>query len=143
MEKTKVMFLRTHNSAGSQMAEAFLRKYADDRFEMFSAGLEPSGLHPLATKVMEELSFDMSEHQSKDLGQFLGKSHFGYLITVCATAEATRPIFPGAGIRIHWPFDDPSAFEGPDKEKPAKFRGVRDKIEERINSWLAELKSKN
>lgn len=138
MGKPKVLFLCTHNSARSQMAEAFLRKSAGDLFETYSAGLEPTGLHPLAKKVMEELGFDMSGHQSKDLKQFLGKIHFGYLITVCANAEATCPIFPGASIRLHWPFEDPAAFEGTDEEKLAKFREVRDKIAAQIESWLNE-----
>ncbi|AFM27975.1 arsenate reductase ArsC [Desulfomonile tiedjei] len=139
MEKIKVMFLCTHNSARSQIAEAFLRKYAGDRFEVYSAGLEPTGLHPLAKAVMEELGFDMSSHQSKDLNQFLGRSHFGYLITVCARAEATCPIFPGASIRLHWPFEDPSAFEGLNEDKLAKFREIRDKIDLKIRSWLKEV----
>jgi arsenate reductase len=139
MEKPKVLFLCTHNSARSQMAEAFLRKYGGDRFEVYSAGLEPTGLHPLAKRVMEEIGFDMSGHQSKDLKQFLGTAHFGYLITVCAKAEATCPIFPGASIRLHWPFDDPAAFEGTEEEKRNKFRVIRDGIEEKIKSWIEEV----
>jgi arsenate reductase (thioredoxin) len=139
MEKPKVMFLCTHNSARSQMAEAFLRKYAGDRFEVHSAGLEPTGLRPLAKIVMEEIGFDMGGHQSKDLKQYLGKVHFGYLITVCANAEAACPIFPGVSIRLHWPFDDPAAFQGTEEQKLNKFREIRDQIQVRIESWLREL----
>ena len=139
MTKTKVLFLCTGNSARSQMAEAFLRKYAGERFEVFSAGLEPTGLHPLAKRVMEEIGIDMSGHQSKDLKQFLGTTHFGYLITVCARAEATCPIFPGASIRLHWPFDDPADFEGTEEEKSNKFRDIRDGIGERVKSWIKEV----
>jgi arsenate reductase len=139
MEKPKVLFLCTHNSARSQMAEAFLRKYGGDRFEVFSAGLEPTGLHPLAKRAMEEIGFDMAGHQSKDLKQFLGTAHFGYLITVCARAEATCPIFPGASIRLHWPFEDPAAFQGTEEQKLSKFREVRDQIRVRIEFWLSEL----
>ena len=139
MGKTRVLFLCTHNSARSQMAEAFLRKYSGDRFEVHSAGLEPTGLHPLAKRVMEEIGFDMSGQESKDLKQFLGTSHFGYLVTVCAKAEATCPIFPGASIRLHWPFDDPADFEGTEKEKLNKFRDIRDGIEEKIKSWIEEV----
>ena len=142
MEKIKVLFLCTHNSARSQIAEAFLRKYAGDRFEVHSAGLDPTGLHPLARKVMEELGFDMRNHVSKDLREFLGKTHFGYLVTVCAGAEATCPVFPDAGIKLHWPFDDPSAFQGTEEEKLAKFRVIRDQISARIQSWLNEVQPK-
>jgi arsenate reductase (thioredoxin) len=139
MELPKVLFLCTHNSARSQMAEAFLKEYAGNRFDVYSAGLEPTGLHPLAKRVMEEIGFDMSSHQSKDLKQFLGRAHFGYLITVCAGAEAACPIFPGASIRLHWPFDDPGAFEGDEAEKLTKFREVRDGIRTRVKSWIEEV----
>lgn len=139
MKKPKVLFLCTHNSARSQMAEAFLRRYAGDQFDTYSAGLEPTELHPLARQVMEEIGFDMSEHHSKDLQQFLGKSHFGYLVTVCARAESECPIFPGVSVRFHWPFEDPAAFEGSKEEKTNKFREIRDQIEERIKLWVKEF----
>jgi arsenate reductase len=103
MKKAKVLFLCTHNSARSQMAEAFLRELAGDRFEAFSAGLEPTELNPLARKVMGEIGLDMSEHHAKGVKQFLGKTHFGYLITVCARAEAECPVFPGVSARRPWP----------------------------------------
>ncbi len=137
-EKAKVLFLCTGNSARSQMAEAFLRKYAGDRFEVFSAGLEPQGIHALATKVMEEIGVDLSDQRSKDVKQFLGQVHFGYVITVCAQAESRCPIFPGASIRQHWPFEDPAAFEGTDEQKLDKFREIRDQLRVRIESWLRE-----
>jgi arsenate reductase len=123
------------------MAEAFLRKYAGDRFEVYSAGLHPTELHPLMKKVMKEMGFDMSGHHSKDLVQFLGATHFAYLITVCGKADAECPIFPGASIRLHWPFDDPSEFEGTEEEKLAKFRRVRDQIMEKVRSWTKEVTS--
>jgi arsenate reductase len=121
------------------MAEAFMRKQAGDRFEVHSAGLEPTELHPLAKIVMEEIGFDMSRHQPKDLKQFLGKVHLGYLITVCAQAESRCPIFPGASIRLHWPFEDPAAFQGTEEQTLNKFREIRDRIRVRIESWLKEL----
>lgn len=139
MNKTRVLFLCTGNSARSQMAEAFMRKYASDRFEVHSAGLEPKGLNPYTIQVMEEAGIDMSAHRSKDLGQYLGKLHFGYLVTVCGHADANCPVFPGLGQRLHWPFDDPAAVEGSPEEKLAKFRQVRDQIEARILIWLEEL----
>jgi len=128
MNKPKVLFLCTGNSARSQMAEAFLRQYGGERFEAFSAGLEPSVIHPLTVQVMEEAGVDMSAHYSKGLGQYLGKVHFGYLITVCSRAEEKCPVFPGMGTRLHWPFDDPAAVTGSEAEKLAKFRQVRDEI---------------
>jgi arsenate reductase len=137
-EKLKVLFLCTGNSARSQMAEAFLRKFAGNRFEVFSAGLEPRGVHPLATRVMKEIGVDLSGQQSKDVRQFLGHEHFGYVITVCAQAESRCPIFPGASIRLHWPFEDPAGFEGTDEQKLNKFREIRDLIRIRVEVWLNE-----
>lgn len=136
MNKPKVLFLCTGNSARSQMAEAFLRKYGGDRFEVFSAGLEPSVINPLTVQVMEEAGINMSGHFAKGLTQYLGKVHFSYLITVCSRAEEKCPIFPGMGIRLHWPFDDPVAFQGTPEEKLEKFRQVRDQIETMVKEWL-------
>jgi arsenate reductase len=138
MEKVKVLFLCTGNSARSIMAEAFLRRFAGDRFEVFSAGLEPQGINPLTQKVMKEIGFDLGGQSSKDVAQFLGREYFGYVITVCAQAESRCPIFPGASIRLHWPFDDPAAFQGTEDEKLNKFREIRDQIRARIESWLRE-----
>jgi len=140
MSKTRVLFLCTGNSARSQMAEAFLRRYGGDRFEVYSAGLEPErGIHPLTLKVMQEIGFDMKGHYAKDIREYLGKVHFGYLITVCGRAEQSCPIFPGMGVRLHWPFEDPAAFQGSEEEKLAKFREVRDQIEARVKAWLKEV----
>ena len=138
MRKTKVIFLCTGNSARSQMAEAFLRHYAGDQFEVFSAGFEPQPINPLTIKVMGELGFDLSEHSSKPLDQYLGKTHFGIVITVCANAEAKCPTFPGVSTRLYWPFEDPAAFPGSDQEKLEKFRDVRDRIQAGILAWLEQ-----
>ena len=137
MNKPKVLFLCTGNSARSQMAEAFLHRYGGERFEAFSAGLEPSVINPLMVQVMEEIGVDMSGHYAKGLTQYLGKVHFSYLITVCSRAEEKCPVFPGMGARLHWPFDDPAVFQGAPEEKLAKFRQVRDQIENTIRNWLA------
>ncbi|MBN1148490.1 MAG: arsenate reductase ArsC [Anaerolineales bacterium] len=134
--KPRVLFLCTANSARSQMAEAFLRKYAGDRFEVFSAGLEPHGVNPYTIRVMEEAGIDMSAHTSKSLRQFMGQVHFGYMITVCGNAEKNCPIFPGMGVRLHWSFEDPAAFDGDDEAKLQKFREVRGLIESRIQGWV-------
>ena len=137
--KPKVLFLCTHNQARSQMAEAFLSRYAGDRFEVFSGGLEPRDIHPYTIQVMEEVGVDMSGHQAKDVHQWLGKVHFGYLITVCAKAEQLCPTFPGVGQRLFWPIEDPVAFEGTAEQKLNKFRAVRDAVEQRVKEWLVEL----
>jgi arsenate reductase len=134
--KPKVLFLCTGNSARSQMAEAFLRKYASDHFEVHSAGIEPSVVNPSTIRVMDEIGMDMSAHRSKSLSEYLGKVHFAYLITVCDRAEQKCPIFPGMGVRLHWPFEDPVAVIGSDEQKLARFRQVRDQIGLKIVEWL-------
>jgi len=138
MEKPRVLFLCTGNSARSQMAEALLRKHAGDRFEIHSAGLDPTPINPYTIKVLEEIGVDTSQHVSKPLSTYLVNTHFSYLITVCSNAEERCPMFPGMGMRMHWPFDDPAAFEGSDETKTEKFREIRNQIEGRILAWLAE-----
>jgi len=136
---TRVLFLCTGNSARSQMAEAFLRKYAGDRFEAHSAGLEPKGVDPFTIQVMQEKGIDISNQTSKGINTYLGKVLFQYLITVCDDAEKNCPtVWPGVNQRMHWSFEDPAAFEGTDGEKLAKFRQIRDQIEQRIKAWLDE-----
>jgi arsenate reductase len=119
------------------MAEAFLRKHGGDKFEAYSAGLEPKGIHPYTLQVMNEVGIDLSEQRSKDVMEYMGRKHFGYLITVCAHAEANCPTtFPGVSQRLHWPIDDPAAFEGSEEETLAKFREARDEVEQHILAWL-------
>lgn len=140
MRKTKVLFLCTGNSARSQMAEAFLRNYAGDRFEAYSAGLEPRGISPYTVRVMEEIGLSLDGHRSKPLTDYMGQMHFGYMITVCGDADAKCPsVFPGMGRRLHWAFEDPAAFVGSEDDTLTKFREVRDQIAQRIQGWLAEL----
>lgn len=138
MEKQRVLFLCTGNSARSQMAEAFLRIHGGDRFEAYSAGLEPKGVNLLTTKVMQEAGVDISGQSSKGVDKYLGKVLFQYLITLCDDAEKNCPtVWPGVNRRLHWAFDDPAAATGTDEEKLAKFREVRDGIEQMIQEWLA------
>jgi len=137
MNKTRVLFLCTGNSARSQMAEALLRHRAGDRFEVHSAGIEPKGINPYTCRVLEEIGLDISQHRSKDVREYLGHVHMSYVITVCSNAEENCPIFPFATIRLHWPFDDPAAFEGPDDATLARFREVRDQIDARIQEWIS------
>ena len=139
MAKTKVLFLCTGNSARSQMAEAFLRQAAGDRFDVYSAGLEPKGINPYTRAVMKEVGLDMNGQWSKDVTEYLGRVNFGYLITVCDHAEKNCPTtFLGIAHREHWSFEDPAAFQGTEDETLAKFRAVRDQIEQRIRGWLKD-----
>jgi arsenate reductase len=138
MSKTRVLFLCTGNSARSQMAEALLRKHAGDHFDVHSAGLEPKGINPYTVRVLDEIGIDLGGHRSKDVMEYLGRVHFGCVITVCDNAEANCPIFPFGTIRLHWSFEDPAHFDGPDEAKLARFREVRDLIDARIRVWLAE-----
>ena len=136
MPKTRVLFLCSGNSARSQMAEAILRKRAGDHFEVYSAGLEAKGLNPYTLRVLDEIGVNTSALRSKELSEFIGKNHFGYLITVCSNAEEKCPIFPGMGMRLHWPFEDPAIFRGSEEDTLAVFQVVRDQIDARIIQWL-------
>jgi arsenate reductase len=118
------------------MAEAFLRKYAGNKFEVYSAGFEPREINPFTIKVMEELGYDLSNHRSKSINEYLGKMHFGIVITVCSEAEKVCPTIPGVAERLHWPLEDPAAFEGTDEEKMQKFREIRNQIHDKIKNWL-------
>ncbi|MFZ5880651.1 MAG: arsenate reductase ArsC [Chloroflexota bacterium] len=136
---TRVLFLCTGNSARSQMAEAFLRSLAGGQFEAHSAGLSPKGINPFTVQVMNEKGIDLSGQASKGVEVYLGKTLFQYLVTVCDDADKNCPTtWPGVSQRMHWSFEDPAAFEGTDEEKLAKFRQVRDQIEQRIRAWLIE-----
>ncbi len=133
----RVLFLCTGNSARSQMAEAFLRKYGGNEFEAHSAGLEPKGMNPMTVQVMQEVGIDVSGQKSKGFGEYLGKVLFQYLITVCDDADKNCPsTWPGISKREHWSFEDPAAFEGSDEARLAKFCQVRDQIEARIREWV-------
>lgn len=139
MDKPKILFLCTGNSARSQMAEAFIRRHAGERFDAHSAGLDPKGLNPLTIAVMAEIGIDISGQTSKRVETYLGKMLFQYLITVCDDAGKNCPtVWLGVTTRLHWSFPDPAAFEGSQEEKLEKFREVRDMIESRIKDWLTQ-----
>lgn len=133
--KTKVLFLCTGNSARSQMAEGFLRHMVGDRFEVFSAGVKPTQLNPLAIKVMAEVGIDISKHRSKSAMEFIGQN-FDYVITVCDNAKQTCPAFPGRYEKIHWSLEDPTQAQGTEEEKLIVFMKVRDKILKNIIAFL-------
>jgi arsenate reductase len=138
-DRVRVLFLCTHNSARSQMAEGLLRHLAGDRFEAHSAGTEATHVRPLAIKAMEEVGVDISGQESKTLERYL-EDPFDYVITVCDDANEACPFFPGAKNRLHWSFRDPSRAEGLGEERLAVFRSVRDRIGERIERELVNGK---
>ena len=133
--KQRILFICTHNSARSQMAEGLLRHLGRDQFEAFSAGTEATAVRPLAIKAMAELGIDISQHQSKTLDRYLHEP-FDMVITVCDTAAEACPIFPGAVHRRHWSFEDPSKATGTEAEQLAVYRRVRDEIRARIEQEL-------
>lgn len=141
MAKQRVLFLCTGNSARSQMAEAFLRFYAGDRFEVHSAGLDPKGIHPKTIEAMAAIDIDISEQRSSSVKEYLAQSLFAYIITVCAHAEENCPrvFLNQAKNHLHWNFEDPAAFEGSEEATFSKFAEVRDQIQDRIRNWLVEL----
>ena len=139
MSPQRVLFLCTGNSARSQMAEAFLRKYGAGMFEAYSAGMEPKGMNPLTVMVMNEAGIDISNQTSKGIETYLGKMLFQYLITVCDDADKNCPmVWPGVNTGMYWSFEDPAKFEGTEEQKLVKFREVRDLMEKRIREWVAE-----
>jgi len=137
-KKTRVLFVCVHNAARSQMAEAFLKEIAGDRFDVVSAGFEPGELNPLAVQVMKEAGIDISGNQTKDVFTlFKNGSLFTYVIAVCDEASAQRcPVFPGMAKRYTWSFEDPASFSGSHEEKLARTREVRDKIKQKIQEWI-------
>ncbi len=138
-KRARVLFLCTHNSARSQMAEGLLRHLAGDRFEVYSAGTEATHVRPLAMRAMDEVGVDISGQESKTLERYLGEP-FDYVITVCDDASEACPFFPGARTRLHWSLEDPSQADGSEEERLATFRRVRDEIGKRIEQELVTKK---
>jgi protein-tyrosine-phosphatase len=133
--KLRVLFLCTHNSARSQMAEAILHKIGRDQVEVFSAGNEPSPIHPLAIKVMTQIGFDISQQKPKHLNQFLGQN-FDYIVTVCDRVRESCPVFPGDPEQIHWSFPDPAAVEGNLATREKAFSDTASQLRVRIEYLL-------
>jgi arsenate reductase len=131
--KQKVLFICTHNSARSQIAEAFLKKLFSDRFDVNSAGTHPGKLNPYVVSAMAELDIDISDNQTKNVDEFNG-IQFDFVVTVCDSAKSECPFFPGAVKYIHRSFPDPSSFSGTETEIMAKIRKVRDEIKD----WIEE-----
>ncbi len=133
--KRRVLFLCTHNSARSQMAEGLLRFLGRDTFEAFSAGTEATFVRPLAIQAMSELGLDISGQQSKTLERYV-REPFDEVITVCDAAAEACPVFPGAVRRRHWSLEDPSKASGSEEEQLAVYRRVRDELRSRIEHEL-------
>jgi arsenate reductase (thioredoxin) len=140
MIKKRVLFLCIHNSARSQMAAAYLREIAGDRFEVESAGLEPGKLNPLAVEAMRQDGIDISRNGTQSVFDLFEKGRrFQYVISVCDAASAERcPVFPGVATRLNWSFADPSSFTGTDEERLRRTIAVRDEIKERVLQWAGE-----
>jgi arsenate reductase len=141
MTKQRVLFICIHNSARSQMAEAWLNLVGGERFEAESAGLDPGILNPLVVEAMQEVGIDISHKRTQSVFDvFKSGRMFAYAITVCDEASAERcPIFPGVTKRLHWSFPDPSALTGTQAEKMAKVRQIRDLIRAQVEAWCAQV----
>ena len=141
MEKQNVLFICVHNSARSQMAEAWLNTLCGDRFAAESAGLEPGTINPTVVKVMREVGIDLFEKKTRRVFDVWKSGKlFHYVIAVCAESEEKGcPIFPGVTTRLSWPFPDPSRVEGTEEEKLQQVRTIRDAIREKIERWCEEV----
>jgi arsenate reductase (thioredoxin) len=136
--RRRVLFLCTHNSARSQMAEGFLRALAGERFQVASAGTEATRVHPLAMRVVGEVGIDISGHASKTVDRLLDQP-WDHVITVCDSANERCPVFPGRTTRLHWSFEDPSETTGTETERLEVFRRIRDEIVRTLRGWLATV----
>jgi arsenate reductase (thioredoxin) len=135
--KKRILIVCTGNSARSQMAEGLMRHEGAGRVEAYSAGTKPTHVRPEAIAALGEIGIDISGHRSKNVDEFLG-AEWDYVITVCDNARETCPVLPGAARRLHWPFEDPAAVEGPEEVRLAEFRRVRDQIRDRIRLFLEQ-----
>lgn len=141
LEEVKVLFVCIHNSARSQMAEAYLNAFDPGKFNAESAGLQPGELNPIVVKVMMEEGMDLSNNETKSVQDFLnaGKS-YDYVIAVCDGASAAEcPVFSGSGEKIHWAFNDPSSLAGTEEEKLESTRIIRDEIKNKIENWIKSI----
>jgi arsenate reductase len=143
MEKIKVLFVCVHNSARSQMAEAFVNDLVGDKYIAESAGIEPGKLNPYVVKVMSEIGIDISSNRTKDVFEFVraGK-HFNFVITVCEREAAEKcPIFPGISKRLEWSFRDPSKMYGTEDEILEQTRKIRDEIKSQVIKWIEKVEN--
>jgi arsenate reductase (thioredoxin) len=133
----RILVLCTGNSARSQMGEGLFRHEAGRQYEVASAGTKPGRVRPEAIAVMQEIGIDISGHRSKPVAEFSGQS-FDYVVTVCDNARDNCPLFPAGTERIHWSFEDPAAVQGDEQERLAAFRRIRDRIHERVKTFVRD-----
>jgi arsenate reductase len=138
--KMKVLFICVHNSARSQMAEAYLKLLGGDQFEAESAGFEPTVINPLVVQAMKEEGIDLSAKKTQDVYDLLKQSRFfGYVVTVCERARETQcPTFPGVAKKLHWDLENPEDFTGTDEDKLAQIRLLRDKIKNLVKQFIED-----
>jgi len=139
--KRRVLFLCVTNSCRSQMAEGFLKAMGGGQFEVFSAGVKATSVHPLAKRVMSESGIDISGQESRTVAEFSGQE-FDFTITLCGQgSKSVCPVFPGkVGNRLHWDFLDPAEAEGTEEDRLEVFRNVRNQIEARLREFVKEAK---
>jgi arsenate reductase len=137
--KRRVLFLCSYNSVRSQMAEGILRHLGGERFEVFSAGLRRSGVNEVAIAVLREVGIDISHQHSKEVGEYLGKTDFDYVVTLCDRTSPLCPEFPGRAEQLYWPIPDPISIGGSAEQRLAAFRTTRNEIGRRIGAWLKDL----
>jgi arsenate reductase len=134
--KKRILFLCTHNSCRSQMAEGLINHFLGDRYQAFSAGTEATRVNPLAARVMAEIGIDLAKHRSKTMDEFVSET-FDYVITLCSDANEKCPLFFGGVQRVHLGFDDPSRLPGSDDEVLPEYRRVRDEIRKQLTDFLS------
>jgi arsenate reductase len=139
-DKPKVLFVCTGNSCRSQMAEGMLKHYGNGEFEVYSAGLRPSHVHPLAIKALAELDIDITNQYSKTVNEFIGQE-FSYVVTVCGSAKELCPVFPGKYNALHWSIEDPASTSGTEEEMMKVFRKVRQNILEKVKHFVTTNKA--
>ena len=142
MDKQRILFICVHNSARSQMAQAFANHEHGDVLVAQSAGLEPTALNPLAVEVMAEAGLDISAQTASSVfARYKAGETYDYVITVCAEAETRCPVFPGIARRLHWPFDDPEALGGDPAQRLEGARRIRDAVRRAVDTLAAEARS--
>ncbi len=144
MDKRTVLFVCVHNSARSQMAEAFLNQVGGDDFHAASAGLEPGQINPLVIAAMREIGLDLTGKETNDVFDFVKQGkQYDYVITVCDESAGERcPVFPGRAERLHWTFEDPSSFSGTDEQRLMRTRMVRDQVYQRVCAFVEERRTR-
>jgi arsenate reductase len=142
MQKQNVLFICVHNSARSQMAEAFVNEICGDQFVAESAGLEPGTINPVVVEVMREVGIDLSQKKTRAVFDVWKSGKlFQYVIAVCAESEEKGcPIFPGVTTRLSWPFPDPSRVTGTEPERLERIRAIRDNIRAKVVRWCKEIR---